>query len=698
MLKKIAIYAFFLFYASSCIKANPIFQNKHFDLNYSQSLGYLKSFLGNDFVEIKQGSESEDIKKNIQNFYEKDFKMKDYLGIRNNLNQENIIPIVEALLEEQNSSDRYFMYHASNPMVGLLYDIYSELRRQIMNIQREDLMLCRGTDEAFFDIENIADFINDQLVKQNVKSFTDLGNYSADYAEKALSMNLFLFGNRYSAHDNSIDFFMEASSQKKVLLSKSLIKLFTYFGIDMSQMSEIKDLILKFEALLILDRGRLFQFSFAPDHIDKFVYLSESRGVGVTMDGSKDYDINKNQVELLIKEMRHNPVQLEKFSKEICKNDIDIPLFDLNKIQGRFILHPKLFSENSPLQVRSYWRGLSRNAPEIQEYKTSLKALVTDIISLILKSRFTPPRKTILEGNDALALLLKKRNIELENENIPININISDHLLSAYICSGDLDKLICVLNNENQIDIDKPIIDINDLEKEAKHSPLYLAVKYNHPKLVDLLLSKDAQIKNEASDGRNLLGWASINNYPLITQKLLNSGCNPNSTFRYRLLQESLIELIQQYGRNEILEIFIEHEDIVLDEEKSINLIKYIIENKLINLIKVLFKNEKNFVNQIMDVDFKIKILNIAITFEHTEILSFLLDIFKLSFESETSLKKPPIIKAIDTQNSSIIATLIEHGTDLRIKYLFYGTPLQYARKTKNEQIIQLIEQHISTK
>ncbi|MDP1975791.1 MAG: hypothetical protein Q8K37_07470, partial [Alphaproteobacteria bacterium] len=320
MLKKIAIYAFFLFYASSCINANPIFQNKHFDFNYSQSLGYLKAFLGNDFVEIKKESEFEDIKKNIQNFYEKDSEKYDFLVIRNNSNQENITPFVEALLEEQNSPDRYFMYHASSPIVGLLYDIYSELRRQIMNIQREDLMLCRGTDEAFFDIENIADFINDQLVKQNVKSFTGLGNYSADYAEKALSMNLFLFGNHHSSFDNSIRFFMEARSEKKVLLSKSLIKLFTYFGIDMSQISETKDLILKFEALPLLDRGRLFQFSFAPDNIDKFVYLSRARGLGITMDGSMDYDINKNQVELLIKEMRHDPIELEKFSKKICKN------------------------------------------------------------------------------------------------------------------------------------------------------------------------------------------------------------------------------------------------------------------------------------------------------------------------------------------------------------------------------------------
>jgi ankyrin repeat protein len=696
MFKKIAIYAFFLLYTSNCINANPIFQNKHFDFNYSQSLGYLKSFLGKDFIEIKQESESEDIKKNIQNFYNKDDGLKDRLEIRKNANDDNFIPIVEALLEEQNSPDRCFMYHASNPVVGFLYDIYSELRRQIMNIQREDLMLCRGTDEAFFDIENIADFINDQKVKQNVKSFTDLGNYSADYAEKALSMNLFLFGNCYSALDNTIQFFMEATSDRVILLTKSLIKLFTYFGIDMSQTEEIKDLISKFETLPLLNRGRLFQFSFAPDNIDEFVYLSISRGVGVTIDGSKDYDINKKQVENLIKAMHHDPVQVEKFSKKICRNDTDIPLFDLNKIQGRFILHLKLFSENSPLQVRSYWRGLSRNAPEVQEYKTNLKILVTDIISLILKSRSIPPRKTILTENDALDLLLKKRNIELENENTSININISDHLLSAYICSGDLDKLILILNDENKIDVNKLIIDINELEEETEHSPLYLAVKYNHPELVDLLLAKGAQIKDEPSNGHNLLGWASINNYLLITQKLLNSGCDPNLKFRYRLKQESLIELIQQYGRNEILEIFIKHEDIALDREEFINLIKYIAENNLIDLLKVLFKNEKIFTNNMMDEDFKIEALNIVITIENTEIVRFLLDIFKLSFDSEPFFEEPPIIKAIDTQNSSIITMLIEHEIDLRIKYPSYGTPLQRAHKTKNKQIIQLIEQHIS--
>ena len=293
--------------------------------------------------------------------------------------------------------------------------------------------------------------------------------------------------------------------------------------------------------------------------------------------------------------------------------------------------------------------------------------------------------------------MLKKRNIELENENIPINTNISDHLLSAYICSGDLDKLISILNNENQIDINKSIIDINDLEEETEHSPLYLAVKYNHPELVDLLLAKGAQIKDEPSADRNLLGWASINNYPLITQKLLHSGCNPNSKFRYRCLEEPLIELIQQYGRNEILEIFIKHEDIALDKKKSINLIKYIMENKLIDLVKVLFKNEKFFTNNMMDEDFKIKILNIAIKIENTEILNFLLDIFKLSFDSEPSVEKQPINKAIDTQNFSIITTLIEHGIDLRIKHPLYGTPLQYAHKTKNEQIIKHIEQHIAT-
>jgi hypothetical protein len=674
-----------------------------YGVSYTQSMGYLKAFLGDNFVEINTEYPLETMKINIREFYntDKGYRgryLEDHLEIRTDINHSNTIPIGEALLEEYNFPDRDFAYHGASPQIGLLYDIYSEVRRQVMNIKREDLFVGRGTDQVFIGLQNVADFINEQLGKQNKKSFRDLCNYGADYAEKALSINLFLFGNCGTAFDDTIKFFIGGESYRNIFLKRSLIKLFTYFGIDLSKMEEIEGLIAEFEALP-LDRGRLFQFSFAPGTIDEFVYLSKSLGAGVTIDGSEDYNIEKKQVSTLIHNIRKIPLEVKQLSETVHHIDeegFSVKHFDFVTIQGRFLPHPKLFCEDSPLKVRSYWRGLSSNAPEVLEYRQTLKDLISRVVTLILESRLVLPKATLLSCNPLNTLFFSKPCSDVIQEKTDMlhmaNPIISDHLLSAYICSGDLEQFSQALEFTNQADINRFIIDINDLEDQNNHSPLYLAVKYNHPHIVDFLLSKGARVENEVADNRNLMGWACMNGYPGIIHNLLDSGCDPNSTFRVRLLKDPVVTIALEYGFYTIVEKLLNHQDYVLSKKRYDNLLKSLLKTQQSNLLGA-FLRKVNFETNNFKSPNRTKLLNQTIKTGNEELVKIVLEFTKAPLEYRFAT--PAIIKAIDQEKLSIIQLLINVGADLTKQYSFYGTPLERAHKTNNQEVISLIQSEL---
>lgn len=661
-------------------------QSENLKVSYTQSMGYLKAYLGDAFIEINPDLPLETIKLNIQKFYELR-QLTDYLDIRTNLNHPNLIPIGEALLEEHASPNKDFSYHGAAPVIGLLYDIYAESRRQLLGINSDNLFLCRGTDQLFSDLENVADFIHEQIRKQHKKSFRNLCNYAADYAEKALSVNLFLFGNCGTAFDDTIKFFIEGTSDRTILLRRSLAKFFVYLGIDLTQTEGIEELISEFENLPLLDRGRLFQFSFASGTIDDFIYLSESLGRGVTTDWSQDYDLNKRQVSSLLEGMRQDPVNVKKYSEQIkfdAKRDTIRP-FNLDIIQGRFLPHPRYFCEDSPLRVKSYWRGLSSAAPEVIAYKTLLKDLVSKIASLALKSKVILPRSTFLTD---IPYHLISKTIDMPDT---ASSSASEHLLSAYICSGDLAQVKQSLISSEYCDINKSIIDINDLENQTNYSPIYLGVKYNHRELVNYLLSMGARIENEEADGRSLIGWACMNGYPEIAESLLNSGSNPNSTFRVRLQSNLIATVAMEYGQNEVLELLITSTKFAATSQECSKILNYIIESEKTDLLKLSFKLFSKNLN--MNVSSKRSPLNIAIRTGNPEVVRILLKECHQAVSLEPTFGTPAIIEAIDVCKLPVIMLLVdEFGADLRKEYPFYGTPLKRAQTKKDESIIAFIQ------
>ena len=558
---------------------------------YSQTMGFLKAqlqdpFWGDRFVAIDPQNLSEGIKTNIFQLYNTS-QLNDHIGIRTDRNHPNLLPILDALLEEHKAMDRDFAYHGASPQVGVLYDIYTEFRRQLMGIKREDLFLARGTDQAFAGLHTVADFVQEQQRKQN-KPFKALCNYGADYAEKALSVNLFLFGNYGAAFDDTIKFFMDGEADRNVTLTRSLLNFFTYFGLDVTDTASINALIQEFESLPLLDRGRLFQFSFAPGTIDEFIYLSESVGRGVNTDGSTDYDMSKKLTSDLLKNIKQVPLKVKEFSETVhhCEGAYPKKHFSLKEIQGRFLPYPHLFAEDSPLKVHSYWRGLSVSDPKILDYRNNLKGLVSKVVALSLGSKVVLPKATLLTDPSNM----------IARQNESNTTQVSEHLRSAYICAGDLDQVQRVLGTADESEINRPIIDIADLEDHTPHPPLYLGVKYHHPEVVAWLLSKGARVDNDASKGRSLMGWACMNGYPDVVQKLLDAGCNPNATFRGRLMPEPIILVAQEYGQDQVVEKLINHRTFVPTDEICKKLLTDFIENQKITFLNVLLQKVQNVI------------------------------------------------------------------------------------------------------
>lgn len=599
---------------------------------YAQSMGYLKAFLNDKFSEIRPEHQEQDIRKNIYNFY-MIFNLKDYLKIKEDANHPNTIPVIEALLQEHIESDRDFAYHGATPWVGLLYDTYSEFRRQLMGLEGADLFVSRGTDQVFSGLSNIADFITEQLEKQNIPSFGELNNYGADFSDKALSVNFFLFGNHNHAFDNTIQFFIEGSSERDILLKKSLFRLFIYFGIDASKTNEIDNLLSEFETLPLLDRGRLFQFSFAPGVIDHYTYLSRCLGGGVTLDESKHYAPEKKQVEELINSICETPQETKKKleTKIIPRTKENFNL--QHHTQGRFLSHPDLFSQDNRMRAYSYWRGLSREAPEVLEYRKRLNILVARVVAQIREKAIILPKNTILSNDNSKGLSFLRRSSSrdaIEEAQISRLDKISDPLLSAYICAGDLEQFTQATEGDSSLDINKKIIDINDIEDETEHSPLYLAIKYNQRDVAHYLIKKGAVVDNELADERNLIGWACMHNYPLIVQALLKLGVDPNSTFRVRFMRNPIIKIAVDHGHDEIIENLMSHTNFSPDPETCEEILSALIKAENCKLLKLFTEKVTFDFNKSLGHSSK-NALSKAIRTSNTELIRILLDTGKVS-------------------------------------------------------------------
>lgn len=219
----------------------------------------------------------------------------------------------------------YFtLYHAAPREIVVLYDLFTELYRKLRLIAKDSYTKFRLSELGFKSMPTLMEF----MAYFSNHGQKNIDNYDQDYAEIGLSTNLFLFGSHKVSTSASYYLYSENRS------SRGAVNAFSESGILDQGLAEMglhkpfrSYLLYQLKSLYRETKSHgatLYQIHLPKSLVDDYVYFAASGGSEFVIRGEK--------------------VKLSELIKIITNND-PTEAIDLQNIQARFFMHPKVMMQ-----------------------------------------------------------------------------------------------------------------------------------------------------------------------------------------------------------------------------------------------------------------------------------------------------------------------------------------------------------------
>jgi len=349
-----------------------------------------------------------------------------------------VVALSKAWLEERNHRDKVVGYHGSDPLTGIIYDIATELRSQLMLISGHDIAIVRALDRAIAGLFTADDFKREQMIKQGVNSPSELSNYGADYTQKGVSMNPAIFGSDGRGSSATFLYLWDAFSAQPPDYNALLKHVNQSVGIDI----ELNDLIATLAQFGLDKAGRLFQFFFDRKVADDLLYLSYTGGRSMELSGLTESDDTVGDISKFVKSLRTDPVGFLSHLPTGTK---------INDVQLRMFANNNRLEDRDSVMVKKYWSTNPSNKL-LQEYGDWLKRYVRAKLNKILINRAKIPEVnflTVAQSRDKYCPLQRlTKYVYQGSSGEEYNIRPLASLLPEALYNGDLELVKLIVGSE----------------------------------------------------------------------------------------------------------------------------------------------------------------------------------------------------------------------------------------------------------
>lgn len=338
---------------------------------YTASEAYLKILLGSHYNEIAAEATEEEarhiIEKNIIAFLaEKKRKSptsNDLLPRIENPDKEYIQTLVTCLMEERKNRGKIVLYHTTEPEMGFVYDVFTQLRHQLLMASGSQLRALRFLDSGFLKLDSE---VNKATMKIFMEHFAGKADDNDAYRDLILSTNFSLFGSDQQAWADT--YVMFHTTQKKQVSTQPLdyqqffdyIERETQIPGNYQEYKSIMDrhISATCEGGLPCRQRRLIQIFVDPEVLNDTGYLSVLMGAPV---------LKAHQIPSLdepIKILRTDPLQLQDYLKDTRGAILpNVPTINqrvsplaLHDLQVRLFMRPEVMLNPNLITVNNYWR------------------------------------------------------------------------------------------------------------------------------------------------------------------------------------------------------------------------------------------------------------------------------------------------------------------------------------------------------
>lgn len=388
----------------------------------------------------------------------------------------------QAWQEERRAENRgrIFAYHGTDPMIAILYDLFTEIRRQLMIEGLNDTVVTRSLDSAFEGIFTVDEFIREQAIKQSILDPSKLSNYSEDYRQKALSANLFIGGSDGNK-TSSTALYVFSGYSKNPPDHKKILNFFKgAMEVDFND-----DEFIQIAKTYNIDKsGRLLQFIYEPEIAEDLVYASLS--------GGRVRNFNTPLSGYV--EGYHGAFGLI----DNIRTDVDATLAamdnsGIDSLQLRLFMEPYKALNPSLVKIKQYY-GVRPSEQDILEYRGKLRTFAKQIVADLEKNQIKPMTgmlRSVDITKDGLTPIQRLAKYITEGEaGRSVEYKLSDPMNSMITALYKGDAALfrsAVQRSHAPISLVAPLI-YRDVEgKEHSFIPLVQAYKNNYAELLDMI-------------------------------------------------------------------------------------------------------------------------------------------------------------------------------------------------------------------
>ena len=300
---------------------------------------------------------------------------------------------------EQQHKDRYVVYHGMSHGVGFFVETLTELRSILSIESGSSMRTLRDSGVLRSAIDTLDNFLAEQLVERTDDRRENGGiayDHRSDYKEKAISTNIFLFGNEHIEGESTFMYFLNNHSRVGPRFLDAMGKLFETLGLSADRARYHAMEVAKLARSVRSRNGCLLQILIHPSVINKLVYMS---GVwGMPIESAEGRRVIPSE---FLEKVRTDPLAVVEWMKTLKIKGKD-PI-NMSTVQARLFLEHNLMHDPEKVQVVPYWRNPLSSDSE-KAHSKALKRVLSAAVKEVLKSE-----KGILRGPLKRLMKLRER-------------------------------------------------------------------------------------------------------------------------------------------------------------------------------------------------------------------------------------------------------------------------------------------------